>query len=195
LFPLCQVCLLQSLQSLFTIHIGKLNSRTVAQYAEILLPYFLDPENLFVISRFIFTNDLPPHHASCSDFCHWGQRFRYTPYDESKVLCSILLFSNLLREVLIATSIGWIMKPSNLSNHWSTLTASSPLTTINSTSLLQDHEGFRKYIKETKNTICGQDPIKVLLELIRLSDKAYHSRFSSVLTQINYLPLTSHFCE
>lgn len=33
-----------------------------------MAPYLADPENLFVIS---------------SDFCHWGQRFRYTYYDRA----------------------------------------------------------------------------------------------------------------
>mmetsp|Transcript_12612 Transcript_12612/g.13020 ORF Transcript_12612/g.13020 Transcript_12612/m.13020 type:complete len:250 (+) Transcript_12612:55-804(+) len=72
---------------------GRLNSSTVLQYAQILLPYFLDPETLFVIS---------------SDFCHWGKRFRYTPYDPAKVnyfiyitflfFCEFVLFQ---REILI----------------------------------------------------------------------------------------------
>jgi MEMO1 family protein len=168
-----------------TIQKGKLNSQTVSQYAEVLLPYFLDPENLFIISRFLPVFILINHSSfrlPHSDFCHWGQRFRYTPYDESKVLCYkcrpiYISFSLLSREVSIATSTGWIMKLSNLSNHWFFIISSE--IRILSTLFLQDHRGFAKYIKETKNTICGQDPIKVLLELIQLSEKSYHSRFVS----------------
>ena len=37
-------------------------------YGKIFSEYLKDPENLFVVS---------------SDFCHWGDRFRYTYYDKS----------------------------------------------------------------------------------------------------------------
>lgn len=50
------------------IMVGSLSIESEAMYGEILAPYLADPENLFVIS---------------SDFCHWGQRFRYTYYDKS----------------------------------------------------------------------------------------------------------------
>lgn len=50
------------------IMVGSLSVDSEALYGEILAPYLADPQNLFVIS---------------SDFCHWGQRFRYTYYDES----------------------------------------------------------------------------------------------------------------
>lgn len=45
------------------IMVGSLSFEAEAQYGEILAPYLADPQNLFVIS---------------SDFCHWGERFRYT---------------------------------------------------------------------------------------------------------------------
>ena len=48
--------------------VGSLNPDEEAMYGSILSPYLSDPQNLFVIS---------------SDFCHWGQRFRYTFYDKS----------------------------------------------------------------------------------------------------------------
>lgn len=48
--------------------VGSLSPEAEAKYGEILAPYLADPQNLFVIS---------------SDFCHWGQRFRYTHYDKS----------------------------------------------------------------------------------------------------------------
>lgn len=50
------------------IMVGSLSIESEALYGEILAPYLADPQNLFVIS---------------SDFCHWGQRFRYTYYDKS----------------------------------------------------------------------------------------------------------------
>lgn len=50
------------------IMVGSLSVEAETMYGEILAPYLADPENLFVIS---------------SDFCHWGQRFRYTYIDKS----------------------------------------------------------------------------------------------------------------
>jgi MEMO1 family protein len=38
-------------------------------YGGLLAPYLDDPANLFIIS---------------TDFCHWGRRFSYTYYDETK---------------------------------------------------------------------------------------------------------------
>lgn len=48
--------------------VGSLSSEKEAFYGRLLSSYLADPQNLFVIS---------------SDFCHWGQRFRYTYYDRS----------------------------------------------------------------------------------------------------------------
>ena len=47
--------------------VGALTTEKEAEYGAIFAKYLSDPSNLFVIS---------------SDFCHWGQRFRYTHYDE-----------------------------------------------------------------------------------------------------------------
>lgn len=47
--------------------VGSLSASSEVMYGEIFADYLADPENLFVIS---------------SDFCHWGQRFRYTYYDK-----------------------------------------------------------------------------------------------------------------
>ncbi|VDL99977.1 unnamed protein product [Schistocephalus solidus] len=49
------------------IMVGSLSFERERVYGEILAPYLQDPRTLFVIS---------------SDFCHWGNRFRYTYYDE-----------------------------------------------------------------------------------------------------------------
>ena len=46
--------------------VGSLLADAEAKYGRILAKYVADPANLFVVS---------------SDFCHWGQRFRYTAYD------------------------------------------------------------------------------------------------------------------
>ena len=49
--------------------VGNTSADQEKEYGKILVPYFEDPSNFFVIS---------------TDFCHWGRRFGYTPYDESK---------------------------------------------------------------------------------------------------------------
>lgn len=48
--------------------VGSLSPDWEKTYGEIFASYLADPQNLFVIS---------------SDFCHWGQRFRYTYYDKT----------------------------------------------------------------------------------------------------------------
>nr|XP_032804521.1 protein MEMO1 isoform X3 [Petromyzon marinus] len=49
--------------------VGSLNESRECEYGRLFSKYLDDPSNLFVFS---------------SDFCHWGQRFRYTYYDESQ---------------------------------------------------------------------------------------------------------------
>ena len=63
---------MQSQRDNFTvvpILVGSLSPDKEVKYGRIFAKYLADPSNLFIIS---------------SDFCHWGQRFRYTEYDESK---------------------------------------------------------------------------------------------------------------
>ncbi|KAG8277522.1 Protein memo1 [Homalodisca vitripennis] len=48
--------------------VGSLSPEREAAYGRIFARYLAEPQNLFVIS---------------SDFCHWGQRFRYTYYDRN----------------------------------------------------------------------------------------------------------------
>lgn len=48
--------------------VGSLTPEVEKMYGKIFAPYLADPQTLFVIS---------------SDFCHWGQRFRYTYHDKS----------------------------------------------------------------------------------------------------------------
>lgn len=48
--------------------VGSLSPEREASYGRIFARYLAEPQNLFIIS---------------SDFCHWGQRFRYTYYDRN----------------------------------------------------------------------------------------------------------------
>jgi AmmeMemoRadiSam system protein B len=47
--------------------VGSINSEKERAYGQMLAKYFVQPRTLFVIS---------------SDFCHWGERFQYTYFDE-----------------------------------------------------------------------------------------------------------------
>lgn len=49
--------------TIIPILVGSLTPEKEAEYGSLLAPYLADPQNLLVVS---------------SDFCHWGQRFRYT---------------------------------------------------------------------------------------------------------------------
>merc|ERR1712098_277489 len=51
------------------IMVGSLSTNSEAKYGKIFAKYLEDPSICFVIS---------------SDFCHWGQRFRYTHYDQGQ---------------------------------------------------------------------------------------------------------------
>jgi AmmeMemoRadiSam system protein B len=51
------------------IMVGSISRSQQAKCAQLLHPYFDDHQNAFVIS---------------SDFCHWGERFGFTPYDSAK---------------------------------------------------------------------------------------------------------------
>ncbi|GJP46392.1 hypothetical protein CLOM_g5685 [Closterium sp. NIES-68] len=53
---------------LVPIMVGSLDAAAEARYGGILSRYFSDSSNFFSIS---------------SDFCHWGSRFRFTPYDKA----------------------------------------------------------------------------------------------------------------
>ncbi|XP_070576550.1 protein MEMO1-like [Ptychodera flava] len=48
--------------------VGALSTEKEQKYGRLFSKYLAQPENLFVIS---------------SDFCHWGERFRFTHYDKS----------------------------------------------------------------------------------------------------------------
>lgn len=87
-----------------------------------LAPYFAREDTLFIIS---------------SDFCHWGEDFDYTPFEN---LDKPEDEGTFIWEFIQALDLGGI---ETISNH--------------------EHEAFYRYCEETKNTICGRHPIGVLL--------------------------------
>ena len=101
--------------------VGQIPEEDYPKYAEVLVDFFNDERTLFVIS---------------SDFCHWGQRFRFTHKYEN------------FEEVEIYKSIEQLDKQGMQLIEMQTLA------------------GFQQYLKETGNTICGRNPIQLLLAII-----------------------------
>ncbi|CAD5232031.1 unnamed protein product [Bursaphelenchus xylophilus] len=98
--------------------VGSLSQSKQHQYGKIFAKYLADPDNFFVIS---------------SDFCHWGQRFHYTPHSNHS--------SKSIHEQI-----------SDLDHRGMTA-----ITSLNP-------PVFNDYLKETQNTICGRNPISVMLQ-------------------------------
>ena len=102
--------------------IGALTPGTEAQLATLLIPHLLTPSTFFVVS---------------SDFCHWGARFSYQPYDRTqgaggKVWESI---ERMDREGMALVE------------------------TV-------DRAGWVAYLTRTRNTVCGRYPIGVLVAMM-----------------------------
>jgi len=114
--------------TLIPILVGQLENEE--DYGRVFSQYFQDPENLFIIS---------------SDFCHWGRRFSFTPYDPS---CGEIWES--------------IERMDKEGMH------------IIET---QDLVSFKSYLSRTKNTICGRNPIILLLSTIKCSSQSFRTKF------------------
>lgn len=117
------------------IMVGNLYTSQQELYGKILAP-IVARDDVFVIVS--------------SDFCHWGDRFHYSPYE----------------------------KNSNASQQQTKTTQSQPFEHIYQYIDYLDHEGmdhismqdpgaFVQYLKRTKNTICGRYPIEVWLNAVK----------------------------
>ncbi|KAJ2820025.1 hypothetical protein FBU31_005347 [Coemansia sp. 'formosensis'] len=85
-----------------------------------------------------------------SDFCHWGSRFQYTWYRES--------------DGVRAVELGGKKKGPQGTPIWKSI---KKLDHDGMRAISQlDHVGFRQYLDQTENTICGRHPIGVLLGAI-----------------------------
>jgi len=100
------------------IMIGSLSKTKEQQYGQIFKP--------FIHQKHIFT-------IISSDFCHWGTRFQYTPYDKTTTTMSI------------SSYIKWL-------DHLG-------MDKIQ----LKNPGAFADYLKKYSNTICGRHPISVWL--------------------------------
>eukprot|EP01006_Ploeotia_vitrea_P058451 TRINITY_DN69451_c0_g1_i1.p1 TRINITY_DN69451_c0_g1~~TRINITY_DN69451_c0_g1_i1.p1 ORF type:complete len:308 (+),score=8.79 TRINITY_DN69451_c0_g1_i1:28-951(+) len=107
--------------------VGSVSSKQEANYGKVLASYLVDPANFFCIS---------------SDFCHWGSRFNYQPYDSKyrRIFESIIALDHQGIDLIEGQNV----------------------------------EGWKRYLDEKKNTVCGRHPISVLLEAMRASHKQFN---------------------
>lgn len=82
-----------------------------------------------------------------SDFCHWGQNFEYTPYDKSK---------------------GKIWESISAMDHEGARWIEKQDAEVRMNEVVYD-QGFRDYIYETENTICGSNCIEIYLRALKAS--------------------------
>ena len=144
--------------------VGSISTASEKRFGALLAPYLADPSTLFIVS---------------SDFCHWGQRFRYTHYhppgsDDVRdgVTLSAGNFDATVErgggemwegidklDRLGMDAIAFSLSPSSTS---SSSSAASPSTAAQKGPSAA-HDQFAAYLAATRNTICGRHPIGVLL--------------------------------
>ena len=116
--------------------VGDLDRNSVGynfeMYSKLLLPYFQDPSNLFVIS---------------SDFCHWGQRFGFTSYYKNGPEPNSTTALNFPSEIYKGIEA--------MDKHAMEMISQKKGA----------YDSFYNYMKSTKNTICGRNPILLVLKM------------------------------
>lgn len=112
----------------------------IAQY---LAKYAADPSVGIVVS---------------SDFCHWGERFRYTRYQASHDAAPQVLTSR-------SPSSAYAACPIHKSIEALDIDAMARIS-FDKGGVWHAHDRFKSYIMTTRNTICGQHPILLLLLML-----------------------------
>jgi len=120
--------------------VGAINHAAEAAFGALLAPFLARDDTLAVVS---------------SDFCHWGTRFSYTyylPEGETPIASGVSLSrsSGPSPAMPIHQSIQRLDQEG-----MATLT-------IHQGAAKAAHESFSRYLKDTRNTICGRHPIGVL---------------------------------
>lgn len=130
--------------------ISHLDTSLLSAVSNILLPYFKDESNAFVIS---------------SDFCHWGSRFGYTEYLSKPIAYDDkhILFKQIESSII------------SLDNHDTRATKIyQSIEQLDKFAMnvmsVGDYSDWINYIKLTGNTICGQKPILIILKLLALTN-------------------------
>lgn len=106
-----------------------------------------------------------------SDFCHWGARFRYTAYVANE--------SDLWHHFESNIELGNLNKK-NLDALETPIYKSIEIMDKGAMKVLEEHSGkdayknFKKYIKVTGDTICGEKPLCVVLAALRKQKTVFH---------------------
>ncbi|KAJ9117982.1 hypothetical protein QFC20_000263 [Naganishia adeliensis] len=148
--------------------VGNVSETHAAGYADVFQEYWNDSETFWIIS---------------SDFCHWGTRFSHTPYYPNP--------PPIVNPVPPTEPTGSAAASTELPPALISLSRGTPAreleTPIWQSIQYLDHEAmdilrnggkegtgkeFRKYLKRTGNTICGRNPISVLIAIMEASSKA-----------------------
>ena len=122
--------------------VGDNNGAEEKAFGELLLPYFKDPENAFVVS---------------SDFCHWGSRFSYTSYVPSAERISELTTLSRRSGSSTETPIHEGIKVLD------EMAMDAIKTGV--------HDKFVDNLRVTKNTVCGRHPIGVTMAALEVLAK------------------------
>jgi AmmeMemoRadiSam system protein B len=129
--PYIYHCMSGSDFTLVPIVVGSLESGLEETYGKLLAPYADDESNFFIIS---------------SDFCHWGKRFGYSPFNSKEYTEIYKYITALDRQGMDAIETESVST-------------------------------FRKYLHSTKNTICGRNPILVLLAIHEHTTTSFTTKF------------------
>ncbi|ANB15452.1 Mho1p [Sugiyamaella lignohabitans] len=138
------------------IMVGDTDATFDNKLASLLAPYFADKSNAFVVS---------------TDFCHWGLRFGYTAYTDSKAVVDIRNLGRISKTapgVPIFRSIEYLdrlgMKVASLGSYTK----------------------WTEYLDRTDNTICGRTPLGIVLRTIEKVDEQDRNEDYGFLKWIGY---------
>ncbi|PWN52338.1 UPF0103-domain-containing protein [Violaceomyces palustris] len=125
--------------------VGAIDTAKEQHFGKILSPYLENDENIFVVS---------------SDFCHWGSRFSYTYYRPTNTSAAVQLTSRSAPSSYATCPIHHSIRQLDGEG---ISAISFPSLNVGKKGATQARDEFAKYIKETRNTVCGRHPIGVLL--------------------------------
>ena len=125
--------------------VGHLPEQMDFAYALCFAQYFADPRTLFVIS---------------SDFCHWGSRFQYTWYQPTSTSKGIMLSS--ANKSCIEPKMPIYHSIQNLDAE------GMSAISFNKHGSRRARQAFTMHLTKTGNTICGRNPILLLLTILEI---------------------------
>ncbi|ORY34949.1 MEMO1 family [Naematelia encephala] len=137
--------------------VGHVDSKSASKIHQVLAEFWADEETFFIVS---------------TDFCHWGTRFSHTPY-----------YPHAPHPPHPVPPVPQIAQPAALDppDLIKRFSKADPDTPIWKSIQYMDHEGmdllrdpagegsvekWLAYLDHTKNTICGRNPITILLGLV-----------------------------